>query len=673
MADIAFYPFCAVVGREREKLALLLHAVHPRLGGVLLCGDAGTAKSTLVRGLAELLPYRRVAIPPHVTEDRLLGGLDADYAIRSGRRRLTPGLLAEADGGLAAVDDANRMPERLLGEMLRAAEDGTYAVEREGLSEQRASRFRLLGTMSAAEEPMPPAQLDRWALFVRVEASRDAGERAEIVRRRLAFERDPAAFARRWEAGGAALRERIAAAADRLAGVKLGEEMLRFVAETAAAGGCPGHRAELALGEAARALAAWEGCAEVQPEHVRAAASYALAHRLAAGGDAEPQGDGQPDGQSDSGGRADWQDDERANRQDDGDGEAERRPPAGDGAAAGGADARAESKEGRQPRETERGAGTAAANGAAGAGADAAREIVAAVGRAFDVRRFDFAPPRPALGGRAGRRNAAAASLSRRGRYVRARLPQGRLADLALDATLRAAAPYQRLRRQRAAAEGDGRVLIERGDLREKVREHRTGTALMFVVDGSGSMNAAKRMKAVKGAVLSLLHDAYRQRDHAGLIVFRGESAELLLDLTRSVELAERKLRSLPTGGRTPLAAGLAKGAETLLAAASRHGGLVPVMIVITDGRANAGSGAGGDPWRESRQLARRIAESGLRSLVIDTEQGAVRLGLARELAADLQAQYCRLDELESGRIERAVRAAQVAAHGGAGVSRQRN
>lgn len=670
MVDSPVYPFCAVVGREREKLALLLHAIHPRLGGVLLCGEAGTAKSTLVRGLAELLPYRRIAIPPHATEDRLLGGLDVEYAIRSGRRRLTAGLLAEADGGLITVDDANRMPERLLKEILRASADGEFAVEREGLSERRASRFRLLGTMNPAEEPMPPAQLDRWALFVRVDPTGNAGERAEIVRRRLAFERDPGAFARRWEAESAALRARIEAAERRLAGVVLGEDMLRFIAETAAAGGCPGHRAELALGEASRALAAWEGCPEVLPGHVREAAVYALAHRLTAGGAAEPPL-GEPAG---------------------GDGEAPSQPPppAGEGAAAARdgrkrpepstaeeSDRREEESGGEASRQApSAGDREAAESGASADGAAAARETVEAIGRAFDVRRFDFAPPRLAFGGRAGRRNSAAASDSRRGRYVRARPPQGRPSDLALDATLRAAAPYQRLRRERDAAEGGvqapGRVRIERGDLREKVREHRTGTALLFVVDASGSMNAAKRMMAVKGAVLSLLRDAYRQRDHAGLIAFRGDSAELLLDLTRSVELAERKLRALPTGGRTPLAAGLAKGAETLRAAMLKNGGLVPVMVVVTDGRANSGSGAGGDPWRDSRLLARRIGESGLRSLVIDTERGAVRLGLARQLADDLQAQYCRLEELEAGRIERAVRAAQAGAHSTEGASIKR-
>lgn len=189
-----------------------------------------------------------------------------------------------------------------------------------------------------------------------------------------------------------------------------------------------------------------------------------------------------------------------------------------------------------------------------------------------------------------------------------------------------------------------------------KVRESRTGTALLFVVDASGSMNAGKRMKAVKGAVLSLLRDAYRQRDSVGLIAFRGRGAELLLGMTRSVELAEQKLKMMPVGGKTPLSAGLIKGLETIRSVSNKGSGLVPAMVVITDGKANVSFGSGLDPWRESRIAAQRVAAAGVRTLVIDTEEGFVQLGYARKLADDLQGSYYRLAELEADHIERAVR-----------------
>ncbi|MEC2346692.1 VWA domain-containing protein, partial [Paenibacillus barengoltzii] len=271
----------------------------------------------------------------------------------------------------------------------------------------------------------------------------------------------------------------------------------------------------------------------------------------------------------------------------------------------------------------------------------------------FEVRRLAFTPPRAGSHqAQAGKRNQAGEG-SRGGRYIRAEAPRGPVVDLALDATLRAAAPYQQARRQQASDRGEGRprpsVLIDYSDLRVKVRESRTGTALLFVVDASGSMNAAKRMKAVKGAVLSLLRDAYRQRDSVGLVAFRDRGAELLLDITRSVELAERRLKSMPVGGKTPLVAGLEKGEATLQTLLRKGSGLVPAMIILTDGKVNVGTASGLDPWREIQSAGMRYAAYGIQTLVIDTEQGFVRLGYARKLAEALGAQYIRLEELEAG------------------------
>ncbi|MDU4698700.1 MAG: VWA domain-containing protein, partial [Paenibacillus sp.] len=347
-------------------------------------------------------------------------------------------------------------------------------------------------------------------------------------------------------------------------------------------------------------------------------------------------------------------------------------PPAEPGRAPEGGEPRPEaaSEAAATPQPAPPGDGQAHGRGASATGeerepgeaAAAARAVVEAVGRGFEVQRLAFAPPRSrSHQAKAGKRNPASES-SRGGRYIRAEAPRGAVVDLALDATLRTAAPYQKARRQLAADRGEGEggprptVLVEYSDLRVKVRESRTGTALLFVVDASGSMNAAKRMKAVKGAVLSLLRDAYRQRDSVGLVAFRDRGAELLLDITRSVELAERRLKAMPVGGRTPLVAGLEKGEVTLRTLLHKGSGLVPAMILLTDGKVNVGTASRLDPWPEIQAAGSRLATEGIQTMVIDTEQGFVRLGYARKLAEALGAQYIRLEELEAGRIAQAVR-----------------
>lgn len=680
--DGFLYPFCAIVGQERAKKALLLHAVNPLVKSVLLAGETGTAKTTLVRGLASLIPERKeLRIPLHVNDDRLFGGLETAAALRTGARTYSSGLLAAADGQLLTMDDVNLMSDRALNAIVSAAEQGGFERAHEGTADWQRSSFLLIGTMNPDEGELNPALLDRWGVYVRVDSSCDPAERAEIIARRLAFERDAQAFVRSFEPESAALRIRLAQARERLAAVRLGEQMLRLIAEIAREAGCPGQRGEITLAELARALAAWEGEPEVSAGHVQEAAGFVLPHRMRPGeSDAGSRAatEQAPPGSAASAASRAQQGPTAAAQQD------ALQPPgcaalpeAGNGGEAApepGPEARPKSAPGPAieqtpeqasasapepaPRGAAAGDGDGSASGREGAASVSARAVVEAAGRGFGVRRIAFTPPRTRFKAKAGKRNPASPGASS-GRYARSETPRGPVSDLALDATLRAAAPYQQVRRLRQAADGSAggpRVLVERSDLRVKVRESRTGTALLFVVDASGSMNAAKRMRAVKGAVLSLLRDAYRQRDSVGLVAFRDRGAELLLDITRSVELAERRLQSMPVGGRTPLLAGLEKGAETILAMQRKGSGLIPAMIIMTDGKANAGLAPGLELWQEIRVLGRRIAASGIQALVIDTEQGFIRLGYARKLAECIQAQYLRLEELDAGVIERAAR-----------------
>lgn len=663
---LSLYPFCAVVGQERAKKALLLHAVNPSVKGVLLTGATGTSKTTLVRGFAALLPERKeIFIPLHVDEDRLYGGLEMAAAISAGKRTFASGLLAAADGQLVRIDDVNLMSERTLHAIMSASEQGGLDMAHEGNAAWQRSSFMLLGTMNPEEAKLNAALLDRWGLYVRVDTSGNPSERAEIVRRRLAFERAPQAFVDSFEPESAALRERLAQAREKLGTVQMGEQQLRLSAEIAREAGCSGQRGDILLAELARTLAAWEGEPEVRAEHVREAAEFVLPHRLlaldSAGSQEAPQGEAaREEASQEEADRRQGPAEPPLSGREEPSSTAPKKERQSDGSALpeerSGEDGTAAPELAPEPVL----GGAAGGEGfASGEGADAkstARAIVEAVGRDFGVKRISFTPPQTRFKAKAGKRNQANEG-GRTGRYARSEAPRGGVvSDLALDATLRAAAPYQHVRRLQQTAEGGPRVRVERSDLRVKVRESRSGTALLFVVDASGSMNAAKRMKAVKGAVLSLLRDAYRQRDSVGLVSFRDRGAELLLDITRSVELAERRLQSMPVGGRTPLLAGLEKGAETIWAMQRKGSGLIPAMIIMTDGKANAGTAPGQDLWQEIRSAGRRIAASGIQALVIDTEQGFISLGYARRLAACMQAQYLRLEELDAGFIERAAR-----------------
>jgi magnesium chelatase subunit D len=643
--DRAVYPFCAVVGRERAKKALLLHAVNPLLKGVLLCGAPGTGKTTLMQSVAELLPERKpVVIPLNVDESRLLGGWDAAEALRSGERAYTAGLLTAADGRMVLVDNAGLMPERLLKTILDAADRGYCESEGAEGPVCRPSRFLLFGACIPEQGKPLSATADRWGLYVQMETSADRAERAEIMRRLLDFERDPDAFRRKFEQETEQVRSRIADTRRRLSSVLVREPMLRLAAEIAREAGCPGHRADILLLETARTIAAWEGQAEIDADHLREAAGFVLPHRMMAARDPREVASGAASTKEVERSEPDRARQENGdNRESGGPTDEKETPPRSAHAGDNHPDDRIdESGHGGSPDGE--------------AGAIEARAITEAVGREIDIRPLMFDPPRAMRKTKAGKRNQGGKGSSA-GRYVRAAIPRGPVRDLAFDATIRTAAPYQRWRREhRSANDRWLAVWIEPGDLRVKVRESKTGTAMLFVVDASGSMNADKRMKAVKGAILSLLRNAYRQRDSVGLIAFRDKGAELMLQMTRSVELAERMLRKMPVGGGTPLSAGLSKGWETIRSVLRKGSGLVPAMIVVTDGKANVVAGVGPDPWQESLIIARRIADAGVRTLVIDTESGFVRLGYARKLANELQAQYYRLEQLEADSIERAVR-----------------
>ncbi|MCD9142321.1 putative cobaltochelatase [Streptomyces albireticuli] len=685
------YPFTAIVGMDDMRLGLLLNAIAPSIGGVLVRGEKGTAKTTTVRGLTALLPRvetvtgcrfscdpaspdpacpggphedapgegraaRMVELPVGASEDRLVGALDIERALGEGVKAFEPGLLAAAHRGVLYVDEVNLLGDHLVDSLLDAAATGSSSVEREGVSVRHASRFLLVGTMNPEEGELRPQLLDRFGLTVEVAASRETEERVEVVRRRLAYDEDPAAFAAKWTAEEDALRERIAAARELLPGVRLGDGALRRIAAVCAGFEVDGMRADIVTARAATALAAWAGRTDVTTADVRQAALLSLPHRrrrnpfdapgldedkldeiLRQFEDDEPEPDPEPgpedpddggpegDGGPDGGGGEPPHDPELPPQREESTPSTEQ-------------NSRQDSrKSSREP------AGETSAEGAPGPAPGGAAPEAPAVAAAdpFRTRKFDV----PGLGeGADGRRSRARTA---HGRTTGARRPRGTLSRLHLAATVRAAAPHQRARGRR----GPG-LVVRRDDLREAVREGREGNLVLFVVDASGSMAARKRMGAVKGAVLSLLLDAYQRRDKIGMITFRGSGAEVALPPTSSVDAGAARLERLPTGGRTPLAAGLLQAHEVLRVERLRDPSRRPLLVVVTDGRATGGP----EPLVRARHAARLLAAGGTASVVVDCETGPVRLGLAGELGSELRGPVVTLDELRADSVSALVR-----------------
>jgi magnesium chelatase subunit D len=653
---MATYPFSAIVGQEDLKLALLLNAVSPEVGGVLVRGEKGTAKSTAVRALAKLLPpirivagcpyscdpeapnpecpagphpgdapaeerpVRLVELPVGASTDRLAGTLDIEKALLEGKKAFEPGILAAAHRGILYVDEVNLLSDHLVDLLLDVAAMGTNHVEREGVSVRHPSRFILVGTMNPEEGELRPQLLDRFGVTVEVTGSPNPKERVEIVRRRLHHEADGEEFAGKWAGADGELAALVEEARSRLPGTVLPDEILYKISAVCAELGVDGLRGDIVTAKTARALAAWEGRDEVSLDDVRKAAHLALSHRrrrgpfeqpgvepeeieAALGEDPDPE---PPDGTDPSGG---------------GEGEPQGSKNSDDGP---------ETQPGGEPSESRSGSG----------------ERGHAAGEKFEPVRLEI--PEKGRGGPLGRRSRVLGSPY--GGHVGDLEVGGEVRDVALAATVRAAATRQ-VERGRGA--GGTRLVVRREDLREKVREGREGNLILFLVDASGSMAAKKRMSAVKGAVLSLLSDAYQRRDKVGLVSFRGDGAKLLLTPTASVELAARRLEELPTGGRTPLSAGLEKAAEVLKRERMREKERRPMLVLLTDGRATAGP----DPTA----AAAGLRSLGVSSVVVDTEEGFVRLGMAEGVAAALGARCMRLDDLRADGLVELVERRRVA------------
>jgi magnesium chelatase subunit D len=572
------FPMSAVVGQEDLKLALLLVAIDPTIGGVLIRGERGTGKSTAARALAALLPEENgrtapfVELPLGATEERIVGALDVAKVLKDGRNELRPGLLAQADGGVLYVDEVNLLPDHIVDLLLDSAASGWVTVEREGLSARQAARFVLIGTMNPEEGDLRPQFLDRFGLCVDVRGLDDAAERIRAVRQRMAFDDAPASVLEAASAQERTTREALMAARTRLKQVRFSDAELSLMAELAREREALGIRGDLAGMKSARALAAWEGSESVEAQHVRRIADLALTHRVPR----RPRGHRRDAAPSAPPG-AQRPTDPKEIRS----GETNRRDlrPQGDEAPpehaeSEGASRRIDVVTDRRPPDSSM---------------QASRQPTGALGRVIGTRTFDGTAPLAV-------RDTVVAAASRPG-----------VSDL-------------------------GKLQLQPGDLRQQHREREEVWQVLFLVDGSGSM-AAGRLQAAKEVALGLLASNYQRRDEVALMIFRGEGAELVLPFTRDSRRLEDTLRDIAVGGRTPLASALHEAARTLRNCPSS------LLVLFTDGRANVSVGEG-DPWDEALSACAAAGEACAGALVIDCETGPIALGRARVLAEALRATY---------------------------------
>ncbi|MDQ6710256.1 MAG: magnesium chelatase subunit D family protein [Candidatus Dormibacteraeota bacterium] len=629
----ATLPFSALVGQERMKRALLLNAIDPGIGGVLIRGDRGTAKSSAVRGLARLLPdyeavegcpyrcdpaaparycddcrrrskdgplpvgrkaMRIVELPINASEDRLVGSIDIEAAVRAGARRFQRGVLADANRNILYVDEVNLLDDHLVDVLLDAAAMGINVVEREGISVVHPSHFILVGTMNPEEGELRPQLLDRFGLCVDVQTITDIDDRLRVMELERDFLEDAEQVRQRSVTPERELQSALEAARGRLPAVELPIAVRGLIAQLCLDGSVAGHRADLVVARAARAICALRGGSTVELEDVLEAMELGLAHRRR-----EQAGDRQVQAQ------------ELAVRAAEQLSQIKTTMPTENGQAVQGEATQSEGAGGGEA--TEGWTTSRSEESQATEATDADPETLIRL-PTFNIKKLDL--PRERQARRAAGKRTSTKSETKRGRYVRSAEAE-KVTDLAFDATVRAAAPYQVSRRQASVVAPPG-LQLERHDLRQKVRERKTGNLIVFVVDASASMDAEQRMLATKGAILSLLRHAYVRRDKVSLVAFSGRTARVVLRPTSSVDLAERRLERLNIGGTTPLTHGLMTALKLIKTERLRDPRVYPLIVLISDGRGNI-SLFGEEPLLEAQRTAAQIKQEGIRAMVIDS------------------------------------------------------
>jgi magnesium chelatase subunit D len=650
----------AVVGQDAIKTALLLGAVDREIGGIAISGKRGTAKTVMARGLHAILPpidvvvgsisnadpacpegwedglvdrveYESdgnvktqivrspfVQIPLGVTEDRLIGSVDVEESVKTGTTVFQPGLLAEAHRGVLYVDEINLLDEGISNLLLNVLTEGINIVEREGISFRHPCKPLLIATYNPEEGAVREHLLDRIAINLSADLPMSFEDRVAAVGIATQFQEQSKEVFQMMEEETDLAKTQIILAREYLKDVNVSRDQLKYLVMEAIRGGCQGHRAELYAARVAKCLAALEGRERVGVDDLKKAVELVILPRSIINENPPDQQNSPPpppppppQNQESS---EDQKEDEEQEDEDEDEDENEN-----------------EEQEDQLPDEF----------------------IFDAEGGLVDEKLLFFAQQAQRQKGKAGRANNVIFSEDR-GRYIKPMLPKGPVKRLAVDATLRAAAPYQKLRREKDTLK-TRKVFVEKSDMRAKRMARKAGALVIFLVDASGSM-ALNRMQNAKGAALKLLAESYTSRDQVAIIPFRGDSAEVLLPPSRSISMARNRLERLPCGGGSPLAHGLTMAVRVGLNA-EKSGDVGRIMIVaITDGRANVSLKRSNDPEAaaasdaprptaqelkdEILEVAGKVYKAGMSLLVIDTENKFVSTGFAKEIARVAQGKY---------------------------------
>ena len=625
-SDLSF-PFSAVYGMDDAKNAIMCICVNPRLRTLLIRGGPGSAKTVLARSIGPLTGRKVVNLPLNATEEQIFGGMDVEATIRTGRTVMDPGILSRADGSILYVDDVNLMDQRVLATVLDCVESGRVILEREGVSGTYRCETIMIATMNPSDSDISSHILDRFDLCAYSDfPDGDTAARAEVLRRNRAFCDDPEGFVSAYRSEDDAVRSRIERASRILPLVTISDDLLGVAVDLTSKIGADGFRGDLSLVNAARAIAALNDRDEVMRKDLEDAAMICLAHRR--NYSQTPPDPPRDESEQDSDDRTDVEDDGPADSEPLEDDECGNKPP----------ETPPDSPDGPSEEDLQQ----------------MLEEMLFEIGEQFRVIDYldDDGRVARSTSSHKGRR-AMAENNDASGRYARSRIPDGKCSDIAFDATVRAAAPYQTTRDR-----GDLAIRIEGQDIRRKVRERRSGCTILFLVDASGSLGVRRRMAAVKGAVLSMLRDSYVKRDRIGMMAFRRDTAELILPPTKSVEYSYRKLEELPTGGKTPLGEALATVGDFMTSYSRSHPGESCYIVLITDGRANVPLREGMDANEEALKLASDMSIPQVRWIVVDASTGYIRFDNARRLAEELCGTYFRLEDLDADRLAETVRSA---------------
>lgn len=626
------YPFAAIVGQEKAKKAVLIALTNTKAGGLLIGGKKGTGKTTLVRSAKELDPEKSIVeLPLNTTEDMLFGSIDIEYAVQKGEKRFSAGILARADQNILYIDEANLLRTELLNAVLDANSNGINTVERDGISFAHPVNTTIIATMNQEEGVLPNQILDRFGMYVEAENQDEIEQRVAIMKSLLEYQKDRLVFREKFKLATKELQEQISLAKQLLQDFVISEAMLQLAAQMCAQAFCAGHRGEFYLLETAKAIAALDKRTYILPKDMDEAAFYVLPHRMRQQPEPPPQEQEQqelpppPPPQDDS-----EQEDENNSPP----------PPQNEN------ESEQENNDNNSNEQQEQNNEQPNDDGLA------PEEKVSDIDKRFILPKIQINDQNNKLSRRgSGKRSLTKTSL-KQGRYVRSGITNRKITDIAFDATIRAAAPYQKIRGKNACA-----LNIKQADLREKVREKRVGNTFLFVVDASGSMGAQKRMSSVKGAIFHMLQEAYQKRDRVGMIAFRRDKAEVLLPVTRSVSLAQKLLKTMPTGGKTPLADGLKKSLELLYGMTKKDRDQEPILVLVTDGRANYMDETGKEPVKDAFVYAEKIGKTKTMSVVIDTENDFIKLGIARNIAQKMGASYYKLNQLSQEKVLNVIRA----------------